>query len=464
ALTALATLHVHGTPVDWTSFYPGGTRVDLPTYAFQRRRFWPEASSTSDVRSAGLDSVGHPLLGAAVELAGAEGFLFTSRLSSRTHPWLADHTLHGRTLLPGAALVELALRAGDEVGCGRVEELTLSVPLVVEGATQLQLRVGTADTAGRRPVAVHTRPENAADQPWTEHATGFLAPAAETADFDAADWPPAGAERVDIEGCYDAFADRGFEYGQVFQGLRAVWRRGDEVFAEVALPDGVEPGTFGIHPALLDAALHAVAFARQRTEGAVPFSWEGVSLHAEGATALWVRLTTSGDNTLSLAFADTAGAPVASVDSLLTHAVSAQQLASTTDSLFGLDWTPIAPPEAPDADAVVEYLVSDGDVVASAHELAARALALVQRWIAEDRAERLVFVTREGDLAASAVWGLVRSAQSEHPGRFVLVDTDTDTDTGGALPAGVLSGAEPQLRIRDGVVSVPRVVRLTTPA
>ncbi|WP_173267758.1 polyketide synthase dehydratase domain-containing protein, partial [Streptomyces pacificus] len=376
-LTALAGLHVRGADIDWTSFYPGGTHIDLPTYPFERHPYWPAVSTTPDVRTAGLDSIGHPLLGAAVELADGEGYLFTSRLSVRTHPWLADHSLHGRVLLPGAALVELVLRAGDEVGCERVDELMMTAPLVVDGAIQLQLRVGTADAAGRRPVAVHTRPEDADDRPWTEHATGYLAAGPATEDFDATVWPPAGAERVDIEGCYDSFADLGFAYGPVFRGLRAVWRRGDEVFAEVALPDGVEPGAFGIHPALLDAALHAVAFARQHTEGAVPFSWEGVSLHATGATALRVRLTTTGGSAMSVALADAAGVPVASVDSLLTQAVSARQLDATTDSLFCLDWVRVAVPDLAGADVVVEHCVGEGGVVGSAHALAVRVLALV---------------------------------------------------------------------------------------
>ncbi len=453
-LTALSRINVDGVNVDWNRFCQHGRRVDLPTYAFEQQRFWPEVSTKSDVRSAGLGAVEHPLLGAAVELAGGEGLLFTSRLSLRTHPWLRDHALHGKVLVPGAALVELAVRAADEVGLDRVDELTIAAPLVLpeSGAVQVQIRVG-AD-GDRRAVAIHSRLEDS-DLPWTEHASGFLASGATPADFDATAWPPAGAEAVQVEGVYERFAELGFDYGHTFQGLRAAWKLGDQVFAEVALPEDVNAAGFGIHPALLDAALHAVAFADQRTEGAVPFSWESVALHAVGATSLRVRLQTTGDSSMEIAIADTTGAPVATVGSLVTRAVSAQQLSAAQEALFGLDWVPITLTEAVPAAHVVEHLFTEGSPVEGAHALTASVLAKIQEWVAAERAEKLVFVTRQGDLGASAVWGLVRSAQSEHPGRFALIETD------GVVPDAALASAEPQLRVRGGEVFVPRIARIT---
>ncbi|MFS8097725.1 SDR family NAD(P)-dependent oxidoreductase, partial [Lentzea alba] len=452
-LTALSRINVDGVNVDWSRFCQHGRKIDLPTYAFEQRTFWPEVSTRSDVRSAGLGAVEHPLLGAAVELAGGEGLLFTSRLSLRTHPWLRDHSLHGKVLVPGAALVELALRAADEVGLDRVDELTIAAPLVLpeSGAVQVQIRVGAEGE--RRAVAIHSRPEDS-DLPWTEHAAGFLASGVSAADFDAASWPPAGAEAVQVEGAYERFAELGFDYGHAFQGLRAAWKLGDEVFAEVALPEDVSAAGFGIHPALLDAALHAVAFADQRTEGAVPFSWESVALHAVGATALRVRLRTTSDTSMEIAIADTTGAPVATVGSLVTRAVSARQLSAAQEALFGLDWVPITLTEAVPAAHVVEHVSAEGSPVVAAHASTAAVLAKIQEWIASERAEKLVFVTRQGDLGASAVWGLVRSAQSEHPGRFALIETDGD------VPDAALASAEPQLRIRGGEVFVPRVARI----
>jgi acyl transferase domain-containing protein/acyl carrier protein len=501
--SALAGLHVRGTDVDFSAFFPGGRRVDLPTYPFQHERFWPAPDfSAGDVTSAGLGVTGHPLLGAAVELAGSAGLLFTSRLSLRTHPWFADHVVLGRAMVPGTALVELALRAADEVGCARVEELTLAAPLMLpdEGAVQLQLWAGDADESGRRAVTIHSRADGAGERPWTQNASGTLVVEGGAVDFDAAVWPPAGAEALPLENCYEEFADAGFAYGPAFQGLRAAWQRGDEVFAEVVLPDAAGSGAaaFGVHPALLDAALHASMLATGDGEGGgLPFSWEGVTLHASGAAEVRVKLTRTSGESMSIAVADSSGQPVVSVESLLVRAVAPGQLrgaGAERDSLFRLDWVAVpagttvpagsiavlgrdsALAETVDAPAVadLEALAEVPDVVlvpvsgdpadvpGSAHRLSAWALGLAQEWLADERfaASRLVFVTRgavDGDaVAAAAVWGLVRSAQSEHPDRFGLLDTGPDTT---ALPAALGTG-EPQVVVRDGAVLAGRLVRV----
>ncbi len=176
-LTALSQVHVDGVNVDWTSFYEGGRRIELPTYPFNRQRYWPaSAGRPSDASGLGLVSVAHPLLGVAVELAEGEGVVFSSRLSLSTHQWLADHVIMGRTLVPAAVLIELAMRAADEVGLDRVDDLTLAAPLVLpeRGAVQVQLKVG-ADQNGRRRYSIHSRPEDEPDASWTQHASGFLA-------------------------------------------------------------------------------------------------------------------------------------------------------------------------------------------------------------------------------------------------------------------------------------------------
>ncbi|WP_406692005.1 SDR family NAD(P)-dependent oxidoreductase [Saccharopolyspora sp. ID03-671] len=488
-VTALARLHVSGVDVDWRSFFTGtgARRVDLPTYAFEHRTFWPTPTAQPhDASGLGLTALGHPLLGAGAELAGSDGFLFTSRLSLRVQPWLADHVVMGQALVPGAALVELAIRAGDEVGCERVEELTMAAPLVLpeKTALRLQVAVGSPDEAGRRTIAVYSRPEDT-DAPWTEHASGVLTSEDPQVEADLGEWPPAGGEPVSLDGCYDGLADAGFDYGPLFQGLRAAWRRDGEVFAEVALPEGTETGGFGLHPALLDASLHAAFVAETGGEAGLPFSWTDVSLHATGATELRVRLTRTTDGAMTLALADSTGTPVASVRSLALRPVSPAQLGAgiDRDALFGVEWIPaprteptgldwavLGPnelglpgpvhEELPGAEIVLAPITGSDDVIGSAHDLAAHALGLLQRWLAEDRfaESRLVFVTR-GDVSASAVRGLVRSAQSEHPGRFALVDVGEPVDETALRRA--LSSDEPQLRIRDGQVLAPRLTRVT---
>ncbi|NSL43486.1 acyltransferase domain-containing protein, partial [Streptomyces sp. 8P21H-1] len=287
-----------GAGVDWDTYYEGTRprRVDLPTYAFQRQHYWPRfADLGGDVTSAGLDSPDHPMLGASVELAGGDGLVATARWSLRTHPWLADHAVSGTVIVPGTALVESVIRAGDALGCGQVDELTLQAPVVLQerGEVQVQIAVGEPDASGRRPVTVHTRSAGSdghTEDLWTLRAQGTLGRSGEPAvdrpeDFTV--WPPRGAAAVAAEGFYDLLAGRGYEFGPVFQGVRATWSRGDDMFAEVVLPEQVrgDAGRFGIHPALLDAALHAAHLAPGGDDRVVvPFAWSGVSLHAAGAT------------------------------------------------------------------------------------------------------------------------------------------------------------------------------------
>ncbi|WP_398909226.1 SDR family NAD(P)-dependent oxidoreductase [Streptomyces sp. Ag109_G2-6] len=484
AVAALGRAYAHGVAVDWEAFFAptGARRVDVPTYAFQHQHYWLKSSTgAADAADLGLRPAAHPLLGAAVELAGGQGDVFTARLGLDTHPWLAGHAVHGTVILPGTAFVELALHAGAQVGCGGLEELTLSEPLVLpeRNGVSVQLVVGPADAEGRRPLTLHARADASDDGAWSTHATGTLVPGVAVPPAGPATWPPQDAERLDIDGLYADFADGGFAYGPLFQGLRSVWRSGDEVFAEVALPEdaAAEAGGFGLHPALLDAALHALrvgGLLPEGTGGHLPFAWSGVSLHAAGAAALRVRLSRSDTGGVSLAVMDAAGGAVLSVDSLALRPVDGRAALSGgagRDCLFRLEWTPATLPAAEGGgeDATVVDLVSvveEAGVPGAAHGLASRALELVRGWAEEDRA--LVLVTRGAvaaggaevaDVAASVVWGLVRSAQSEGAGRFVLVDVDDRDALTPELIASVVASGEGQAALREGRVLVPRLVR-----
>ncbi|MER6401904.1 type I polyketide synthase, partial [Kitasatospora sp. NPDC001603] len=290
-MTALAKLFVRGVPVAWEQVYAdtGAQQVDLPTYAFQRQRYWLTATAGSRAEDLGLESAGHPLLGAAVTLPSSGGVVLTGRLSLAGQPWLADHVVAGQVVVPGAALVEMAVRAGDEAGCTRVEELLIEASLVLppQGGARVQVTVDEADESGRRVVALYAQAEEAAqEEEWTRHAAGVLAPADTSAEVhgDLAQWPPAGAEAVDLEGFYPGLAASGLAYGPAFQGVRAAWRRGEELFAEVALPDGVGVTGFGLHPALLDASLHVIVGTGERlARPEVPFAWGDVVVHAADA-------------------------------------------------------------------------------------------------------------------------------------------------------------------------------------
>ncbi|WP_424888868.1 type I polyketide synthase [Streptomyces sp. XH2] len=482
-LTALARLHVAGVGVDWTGIFAGtgARRTDLPTYPFQHERYWPKpAVPAGDVSAAGLMPAGHPLLGAAVPLADSGETLFTGRLSPRTHPWLLDHVMDGVPVFPAAGFLDLAVRAGDHVGCDRIGELVFAEPLVLAEDTILQVRVGAPDADGARPVRFHARAAGAVDQAWTQHASGVLldspAPAAES---DASVWPPGGAVAVDPED----FAGND-EHGPAFRTVRALWRRGDETFVEAALPERADDAAaFGLHPALLEAATRAAGYDR----ALAPASWAGVSLHASGASAVRIRIVKAGEDAYSVAVVDAEGAPVLSAETLVMGARKTVRQAAQEGSLLRLEWVqapdvrasgavrsvtlgPEGLPAVPSADVpdlvVVPVPGTGDDVPASVHERTAQALRLVQEWLAEERfaASRLVFATcgatSGDDLAGAAVWGLVGSAQSEHPGRFVLVDAEAG-DVPAVLPAlpDLLAAGDDRFVVRGGAVHVGRLVR-----
>nr|WP_051791384.1 type I polyketide synthase [Amycolatopsis jejuensis] len=515
-LTSLAGVFVRGVDVSWASVFAGtnASRVDLPPYAFQRARYWPRsAPPRADAAGLGLHSADHPLLGSAVSLAGSDGLLLTGRLSTATHPWLADHEVGGVVLFPGTGFLELAIRAGDQAGCGRVDELTLSVPLLLpaDEAIAVQVRAGEPDDTGCREVQIFARPADAPpEQEWTCHATGVLSPGEPAADFAAGAWPPPGAHPIDLEGFYDQRT-----FGPVFQGLRSAWRHEDVVYAEVALPaQAGDADRFGIHPALLDAALHAVSFVDPDGGGKslLPFVWSGVSLQANGASTLRVRLTGAGTDAVALVAVDPEGAPVLSADSLVLRSAAAGLAAGPRgeqQSLFRMEWidVPATPPPATrwailgddrfgfaaaaslaghtvtayaDCPAEVSGPAPDvfllpvaGDGPAAVHPLTTAVLGQIQGFLAGERfsGSRLLVVTRGAvadgagagpDLAAAAVWGLVRSAQSEHPGRFLLADLDDTEESAEAVPAlaGLFADGETQVLVRQGQVRAGRLARL----
>ncbi|MGW1605706.1 SDR family NAD(P)-dependent oxidoreductase, partial [Streptomyces eurythermus] len=476
ALTALAAAHARGVPVDWRRHFAGlgGRRIDLPGYPFQRRRFWLEQRTGTDATGLGQLPAGHPLLGAVVAV-GAEGVVLTGRLSTRAQPWLADHVIAGRILFPGTAFVELALRAGDHAGAGTLEELTLGAPLVLrdEEDVAVQVAVGEPDATGRRTVTVHSRADQAA--PWTQHATGVLATTAPPAPAAPAEWPPRDARPLDTTGVYARLAGQGYDYGPAFQGLRAAWRHGDDVYAEVALPEdtAADAGAFGLHPALLDAALHAADLGTPpRPEVLVPFAWTGVTLHATGATALRVRITRRGGDTIAVHLTDPTGAPVAAVEALTSRPVPDQDVLytvawqpyprpATTEPLRTAVLTdPARPlPDGPAPDAVVHRVPGPADADATRARAHVRdVLGLLRTWQTDERLAdtRLVVVTPPASPAHAAVRGLVRSAQAENPGRYVLIEHE-------ALPSDAvlrraLATGEPELSLADGAFSVPRLV------
>ncbi|RZQ60924.1 SDR family NAD(P)-dependent oxidoreductase [Amycolatopsis suaedae] len=434
-LTAVATLHTGGFTPDWPAVLPGARPADLPVYPFQRTRFWLE------------DTPAVPPAGHRVTLPGGDRTVLTGTVSADSQPWLADHRVAGTVILPGTALLDLAAAAGAQVGAPHVEELTLTTPLAPPARLQI---VADALGDGRHTVTVHSQPDGAAPGEWTEHAAGTLGPAPGPAAV--ASWTP--GEALPVDGLYDRLAAAGLDYGPHLRGLRAAWRDGADLLAEIETPPAT-PGWHGLHPAAADAALHALALTATGEQALVPFAWHGVTTAAAGGSRLRVRLSPAGDRACSVQVTDESGTPVLTVRRLMLRPVRTAPAAQ--DCLYRLDWVPATPAAGPGA----TVMHAGGD---------AAALLPVLRDTLAHLDTRLAVVTTgavaaaEGDtvpgLAHASVWGLVRSAQSEHPGRFTLVDTDGTAESAAALDAAIASG-EPQVALRAGRPLVPRLVRTT---
>ncbi|MEV6173469.1 type I polyketide synthase [Streptomyces sp. NPDC051954] len=516
-LRNLGLLHVQGHQLNWNKALGTGTVVALPTYAFQREHYWLEtAKLAGDVRSVGLRASEHPWLGAVTATAADDGYLFTGRLSLAEQPWLAEHAAFGTVLVPGTGLLELALTAAHHVGAERVEELTLLEPLVLseDSAVRLQVVVGAPEAEGRRPVAVFSRSEDdPEDSAWRRHAAGVLTETVPEPDFPAlaelAQWPVAGAERVELDGFYEAFAERGLAYGPAFQGLVELWRKDSTAYGVVRLPDGLTADGFGVHPALLDAALHALVSVQSADvalagTALLPFEWTGVELYASATDE--VRVAVELDDTtgtLRVTVVDPAGRPVVLADALTLREASAEQVRAggSVGQLYRVEFgAPRVLEDGPDLESWVlggagelldaEVFAGLGELVArldegagvpgrvvvdataagaGALESAAGALELARDLLAEPRLERteLVWVTRGavdagdgriGDLTHAPLWGLVRAVRGEFPDRSIRL-VDVDELSGEEVERALAVAGEPELVVRDGEIRVTRLVR-----
>ncbi|QNP68035.1 SDR family NAD(P)-dependent oxidoreductase [Streptomyces roseirectus] len=486
AATALARLHLTGHSPDWAAVFAGHPPADpahLPTYAFDRHRYWLTPGPPATATAPGTSPLSHPVLTSLTSVAGGQTLL-TGRISHRTGPWLADRTVGGRALVPDAVLLDLALTAARETGATRVATLRPVTPLDLPPDTALDVQV-LVDADSLR---VHTRPATG-DVPWTLHAEGTLdtqGPAEEVP------WEQAGAVELDIDAPYDRLAASGVLYGPAYRALRTARRNADTgtVSAELTVPDE----GFTLHPALLDS-LERLLTADDETP-ALGTEYRDVHVPGPATGTLRALLTPAG-----ILLADTEGRTVAAVGAILPRPLPETDAVGPygADRPYALEWRAVEAPhtvtdarwavvgeavdphalpgavhhadlDTPDADVVVVGCGAKATGADGARDAAHHALATVRTWLADERrAEaRLIVATRRavapdgGDCAPeqAPVWGLLRSAQTEHPGRFVLVDLDDHPESAAALPAALATG-EPQLALRRGKLYAPRLTRPT---
>jgi len=521
-LTALAHAYVAGGKVDWPAIVGSGCAVDLPLYAFQRERYWQAAP----VRTASPNGDGHPLLDSTIRLADG-AVLLAGRLGRDVQPWLAEHVILGIPVLPGAAVAEMFLYAAREAGRSMVTDLELSAPLIIPERTvaRIQLMVSAPGPDGACRATLCSSGQDGVAGTWTVHAqASLLTPSGSASPDDAwlASWPPSQAAPVPIDDLYSRLAERGYRYGPAFQGLRSVWQDSTCLYAEVAAPAGGEG--FLLHPATLDAALHALLAGLPADQDglAVQSAWRGLALTGTRRVTgtLRVRLRPRSPRSYALSIADDAGSVILDALAVELRQVPAGRWAPGAGDLFALRWREhdVLPP-APSAPVVfgrddlgladslrvagqqvrsyptlraLLQAVSDGggvpsvilrasaggvphaDLAGRTREVCASALADIRQWLGDARlaGSRLILVTTGAvavraeeapDPATAALGGLIRSAWSEHPGQIALVDIDEHPDSARAL-ARALDAGEPQVAIRAGRISVPRLSEGGPPA
>ncbi|MFF3488524.1 SDR family NAD(P)-dependent oxidoreductase [Streptomyces sp. NPDC002701] len=513
---------VAGASVSWENAFPGwdGRRAELPTYAFQRQRLWLETPHETTTGSTSDHPLLDTVIDVPDDAGEHTAVVGGGRLSLERHPWLADHVVHGAVVVPATALTELAVWAAHQAGCDVVHELTLESPLVLSRTADREIRVvvdgrrgvsvhsrGEGEAQWTRN-AVGVAGSGAARTGADGSLTAWPPAGAVAVPFEDE------YTRLSALGFGHGPLLRGLR--KVWRRDDTLFAE-----VELPASDGADRSRFRIHPALLHAALLPVGLGRivdtSRPEGWLPYRLTGVRMNSARSAALRVRLEPAGENALTVTLADRDGAPVGGVESLSLRPVDVGQLTELSfdhqDSLFRIDWQPLPaaaagaagpyavlgtsdPYAAPDGRAagvfpgLDELAASDGEkppyVIAAvggadgadtddgatpeaARSNVHRVLRWTQRWLSDDRfaASRLVVVTRGAfhdgpaspvDPAATAVWGFLRTAQTENPGRFTLVDTDGRPESPAAVRAAAGTG-ELQLRIRAGDVSVPQLVR-----
>ncbi|MFI1675452.1 SDR family NAD(P)-dependent oxidoreductase, partial [Streptomyces sp. NPDC020598] len=517
-VAAMAALHVSGRPVDWKALLNDTNEsVPLPTYPFQRTRYWLDPVADHAGRRGE-----HPLLSDGIGLADSTTVVATGRLSPRTQPWLGELATGGGSLVAASVLTDLALHAARGIGAHHLAELRVDTPLSLPTTGEIEVQTVTEAVQGERRWAfsLYGRPYDPdagpsdEDRPWTRHAHGTLLTGPEDptgpspdASAGAAAWPPPGAVPIPLD---EVYTDFDLPRSQV---LTAVWRLGDEVFAEAALPETAEAeaARFAVHPALLDSALLVLTAAGQPVPHLV--AWSGVTLHARAAASIRMHVVPRSTTESEVRLLDVTGAPVLTASTVAVLPFDAHERPDAVrhhgSDLYTVTWTAAeaaterddvgavarkSPDEllaalsatsddGPFADLVaVPWHTADADggagLVPDVHSAAEQALRLLQRWLTEGRADhsRLLLLTRGAvaarpgetvvDLPAAAVRGLFKSAASENPGRILLLDTDTDTE---AVPTDdqlrdAAGRRRDELVLREAQLLAPTLTRVAAPA
>ncbi|MEM9658131.1 MAG: polyketide synthase dehydratase domain-containing protein, partial [Planctomycetota bacterium] len=354
---AMGRLHVHGVTPDFEAYHDGKAcrRVVLPTYPFQRRRFWgPDKPGAfhADYHTA------HPLLGAKVSLAGlADETRYESFVEPDSPSWLPDHEVMGQVVMPGAAFNEIALAAARNA---RVENAVFEQPLRPTGRTAVQTVVRQGET-GRQTIEIYSSP--AGDSQWVRHFTADLVKIAGSAPApaDRGEAEASCSDAVEPQSFYARMLELGLKYGESFQTIESLRYSTSEVAARLRTRGDVRG--FAIPPTLLDGTLHSLAVCLLKDDDdhlLLPVGIDAVTVYREAESDLWCRgvLTGSDDRnrTANVSLFTNDGHVVAVIEGLRVQQVSRaalRQLSGVGSErlLYETAWQPFRLPAATEESA-----------------------------------------------------------------------------------------------------------------
>jgi pimaricinolide synthase PimS1 len=480
-LSAVAALHARGHAVDWPAFFaPYRPRpVPLPTYAFQRDRYWLDVPRAG----AGAPAGRHALAGTRLDLPDG-AVLHSLDVGPGAQPYLADHVVHGHVVVAGAYHLAILLAVAEAHWPGRALELRnvqFERALGFAGPTEvarLQVLLTPAD-GGAFTATVATRRGDA----WIRHASATLAPLATPPAVRRAPYPLGRGDDAGAAAALIASIRRlAVEWGPRWQWLRQFTALGaGSGLGYLEAPAGVPVDDAPLPGGLIDNAFGVGIPSVTGGDGvpALPVAVERLVWFGQRAAPSWaefaLRDEVTGDGAIGdVTLWDGSGAPVAAISGLRVRRAPADRFlpADAARPLYGVAWTEVASAGGVSEPIVLSFTDDAAvDLAAAAHAAATGALARLQACLADPAtaARPLVVLTRRAiatgddgvrDLAHAAVWGLVRSAQAEHPERVILLVDSDDSAASRRAFTGALDAGEPQIALRDGRRLVPRLGRL----
>ena len=274
-LHAAAALYGAGVTLDFKRMSRGERRImDLPTYPFERQRYWFRTSSVAR-RASGAQAHQHPLLGSTLDSAAAET-IYEASVSADEPSFVRQHCVQGHVILPATAYLEMLRAAAVQLfrnDSVSVQQTVVQQPLILdaEGAARSVQTVCAPEVEGVVRVALSSRGEEASGG-WLEHVTASLV----RASGPLSDAPTMAQARTRCpeaqspEELYAGFERRGLEFGNAFRTVKQLWRGDQEAFGlvELATDNQGEVPRYGMHPVLLDGCIQVLAAALPDGDGA----------------------------------------------------------------------------------------------------------------------------------------------------------------------------------------------------